>query len=109
MGEKVRAAHTAIAGATTYTWVYIHPFDKPSSRIGIIAAELDSGTQTGVVTFEYGEDLAGCTEIHRSSLTATVPATSMSPNFVIHPGQVIRVVFTTITVADRVKIFIGGH
>jgi len=109
MGAKVRAAHTAIAGATTYTWVYTHPFDQPSSRIGIIAAELDSGTQTGVVTFEYGEDLAGCTEIHRDSLTATSPSTNMSPNFVMHPGQVIRVVFTTITVGDRLKIFVGGH
>lgn len=109
MGAKVHAAHTAIAGATSYTWVYVHPFDQPSSRIGIIAAELDSGTQTGKVTFEYGEDLAGCTQIHQSSLTATDPATSYKPNFVIHPGQVIRIVFSTITAGDRIKCYVGGH
>ena len=109
MGHRVAVAQTAICSTGTHTYVYTHPFDVQASRIGIIAAELDSGTQTGVVTFEYGEDLAGCTEIHRSSLTAASPGTSINPNFVIHPGQVIRIIFSNVTSGDRVKLFIGGH
>jgi len=109
MGHRVAVAQTAICSTGTHTYVYTHPFDVQASKIGIIACELDSGTQTGVVSIEYGEDLAGCTEIHRDSFTATSPSVVINPDFVIHPGQVIRIIFTSVTSGDRVKLFIGGH
>lgn len=110
MGDAI-AYHgrTAVNSGGSHTFTYIHdPKGKPS-RVGIIAAAIESGTQTGDVAIYFGGSPENDVQIHGDAFTANDPYTIINPNFVIHPGQSIRIVFSTITAGDVIECFIGGH
>lgn len=99
---------TAVPTGGALTFLYIHDPKESASKVGIIAAALESGTQTGRVQFFYGE-FGNDTQIHDDVFTADEPYTVMNPNFVIFPGQTIRIVFSGVTAGDIAEVHIGGH
>lgn len=110
MGDAIKFVQTAtISTGGTYEIVYTHdPRGKPS-RVGLIAARIASGTQTGVVSIRFGNDPLNMVELERFSFTANNPSVTLYPEFVIYPGQVISFHFSTITAADTICVAIGGH
>ena len=110
MGEAVRFTQTAVMNTGgTQTISYIHDPKGKASRVGIISAHLASGTQTGSVSIRYGNDVTNAVEIGNGTFTANDPSVTIHPNFVIHPGQAIVVIFSTVTAGDVARVFIGGH
>ena len=110
MGAPVKFTQTAVissGGAQTIS--YVHDPQGKASRIGVIAAHIASGTQTGMVAFYYGNDLTNAVMIHRQALTATTPYAVTYPEFVIYPGQVIAISFSGVTAGDVARVHIGGH
>ena len=99
---------TAVPTGGSVTISYTHDPKGKASRVGIIAAAIDSGTQTGALRLFYGNDANGI-EIGNGTFTANDPSVVLDPNFVIYPGQTIRAVFSTVTAGDVVSLFIGGH
>ena len=109
MGADVKFhGRTAVGTGGSATFSYNHDPKGKSSRVGIIACAIDSGTQTGAVRIYYGND-GNLVEIGNGTFTAADPSVTLNPNFVIHPGQTIRAVFSSVTAADVVSMFIGGH
>lgn len=110
MGDVIRYVQTAtISTGGTYETFYIHdPSGKPS-RVGLIAASLESGTQTGVVQISIGNDVSNTVMIERFAFTANNPSVALNPNFVIQPGMVIRFAFGSITAGDVARIAVVGH
>ena len=102
-------ARTAVSTGGTVTFSYVHDPKGKSSRVGIIACALASGTQTGAVRIYYGNDPANAVEIGNGTFTASDPTVTLNPNFVIHPGQVIVAIFSTVTAGDVAAFFVGGH
>ena len=109
MGADIKYhGRTVVSTGGSVTLSYTHDPKGKASRVGIIAAAIDSGTQTGAVRLFYGNDENGI-EIGNGTFTAADPSVRLDPNFVIHPGQTIRAVFSTVTAGDVVSLFIGGH
>jgi len=111
MGDTIRyaAGPVSIPAAGTAQFIYVHdPKGKPS-KIDTIQGAIASGTQTGVVRIRRGNDTGTLREISRSSLTAASPSHSIPGDFVLFPGQVISIDFSSVTAADQVHIYIGGH
>lgn len=110
MGDVIRYVQTAtISTGGTYETFYVHdPRGKPS-RVGLISASLESGTQTGVVQISIGNDITNTAMIERFAFTANNPCVALNPNFVIQPGMVIRFKFSNITGGDVARISVVGH
>jgi len=109
MGAEIKYhVRTAVSSGGTVTFSYNHDPKGKASRVGIINCAIDSGTQTGSVRIYYGNDSTGV-EIGNGSFTAADPSVRLDPNFVIHPGQTITAIFSTVTAGDVVSMFIGGH
>lgn len=111
MGEAIMFhARTAVGtAATAQSFTYTHdPRSKPS-RVGLIACTVDSGVQTGSVRIYYGNSEGALVEIGNGVFTAADPKVRIDPNFVIHPGQVIKATYTVDTAGDMISMFIGGH
>lgn len=109
MGADIKFhGRTAVPTGGSVTLSYTHDPKGKASRVGIIACAVDSGTQTGAVRIYYGNDPAGV-EIGNGTFTAADPSVRLDPNFVIHPGQTIRAIFSNVTAGDVVSMFIGGH
>jgi len=109
MGADIKFhGRTAVPSGGSVTLSYTHDPKGKASRVGIIACSVDSGTQTGSVRIYYGNDTTGV-EIGNGTFTASDPVVRLDPNFVIHPGQTIRAVFSTVTAGDVVSFFVGGH
>lgn len=110
MGDAIKFVQTAtIPSGGTAQIVYIHDPKGKASRVGILAAYLASGTQTGDVSIKYGNDITNTVEVGNGAFTASDPSVVLHPNFVIHPGQVIIFDFSTVTAGDVARILIGGH
>ncbi len=111
MGETISFAFGPVAyPGTDLIVTYTHPNTSKPSRVGLIAAHLSSGTQTGKICIRYGNaDIGSAAEIHKDVFTATEPSVAISPNFVIQPGQSIFVWIWDVTLGDNVRIFIEGH
>ena len=111
MGEAVNAAFgpMAIPGAGEHIFEYVHPATAKPSRIGLIAAHISAGTQTGKICIRYGNDPVSALEIGRGTFTAAYPSYKIEPNLVIQPGQAIRIWLWDITAGDTVRAFIEGH
>jgi len=110
MGEPIKYhGRTAVGVGGSLTFSYTHDPTKKPSKVGIITAALRSGTQTGSVSIQYGNGLTDTVEIENGSMTANSPSVTIHPNFVIYPGQYIRVVFSNVTAGDVAEAFIGGH
>jgi len=111
MGDIINFAFGPMAyPGTDLIITYTHPKEAKPSRVGLIAAHLSSGTQTGKICIRYGNaDIGSVTEIHKDSFTATEPSVAISPNFVIQPGQAIYVMIMDVTAGDHVRVFIEGH
>lgn len=110
MGEAVKFVQTATiptGGALQIS--YVHDPKGKASRVGIISTYLAAGTQTGAVSIRYGNDITNTVEIGNGTFTANDPSVTIHPNFVIHPGQVITIHFTTVTANDTARVVIGGH
>jgi len=111
MGDVISFAYgpTAYPG-TDVIITYTHPRHARPSRVGLIAAHLSSGTQTGKVCIRYGQgDLASVPEIHKDVFTAAAPSVAIDPGVVIQPGQSIYVWIWDVTAGDDVRVFIEGH
>lgn len=109
MGAEIKYhGRTAVSTGGSVTLSYTHDPKGKASRVGIIACAIDSGTQTGAVRIYYGNDTTGV-EIGNGTFTAADPSVRLDPNFVIHPGQSIQAVFSTVTAGDVVSMFVGGH
>lgn len=111
MGDAIKFVQTAtISTGGTFQFVYTHdPKGKPS-KVGIIAVELRSGTQTGDVSIKYGNDISQTVEVGNGAFTASDPSVVLlDPGFVIHPGQVIIADLATITAGDEARFLVGGH
>jgi len=111
MGDVIQFAFGPMAyPGTDLIITYIHPREAKPSRVGLIAAHLSSGTQTGKVCIRYGNaDIATAPEIHKDVFTAAEPSVAISPNFVIQPGQSIFIWIWDVTAGDNVRAFIEGH
>jgi hypothetical protein len=111
MGDTIAAAFGPIAVPTggEIIWNYVHPPDGKPSRVGLIAAHLSAGTQTGKLCIRYGADVGSALEIHKDVFTANDPSVAISPNLVIQPGQVIRIWIWDVTAGDIFRAFIEGH
>ena len=109
MGADIKYhARTVVSSGGSVTLSYAHDPKGKASRVGIIACAVDSGTQTGSVRIFYGNDAQGI-EIGNGTFTAADPSVRLDPNFVIHPGQTITAIFSTVTAGDVVSMFVGGH
>lgn len=110
MGDAIKFVQTAtISSGGTYEIVYTHdPRGKPS-RVGLIAARISAGTQTGIVSIRFGNDPTNMVELERHAFTASNPSVSLDPSLVLYPGQVISFHFSTITAGDTIVVAIGGH
>lgn len=109
MGADIKFhGRTAVSTGGSVTLSYTHDPKGKASRVGIIACAVDSGTQTGSVRIFYGNDVQGV-EIGNGTFTAADPSVRLDPNFVIHPGQNIRAIFSNVTAGDVVSMFVGGH
>lgn len=111
MGQIVSAAFgpMAVPGAGNHTFIYSHPADGKPSRIGLIAANISAGTQTGKVTFSYGNDVSTALEIEKGVFTAAQPSYGFEPGIVIQPGQVILIHMYDITAGDTIRAYVEGH
>ena len=110
MGDAIKFVQTAtISSGGTLQIVYTHDPRGKSSRVGLISAYIASGTQTGRVDIQYGNDIVNTVEIGNGTFTANDPSVVLEPNFVIHPGQVVIFNFSAITAADVVRVMVGGH
>ncbi len=111
MGQTIAAAYgpQAVPTGGEIIFEYVHPPDGKPSRVGLIAAHISAGTQTGKLCIRYGNDLSTALEIHKDVFTANDPSVAISPNFVIQPGQVIRIWLWDVTAGDTVRAFIEGH
>jgi len=110
MGEAIKFVQTAtISTGGTLQIVYTHDPKGKSSRVGLISAYIASGTQTGDVSIQYGNDITNPVEIGNGAFTTSDPSVVLNPNFVIHPGQCIIFNFATITAGDVVRVMVGGH
>jgi hypothetical protein len=111
MGQTISAAYgpAAVPTGGEVIWDYVHDPKGKASRVGLIAAHLSAGTQTGKLCIRYGNDVGSMLEIHKDVFTANDPSVAIEPNIVIQPGQVIRVWVWNVTAADTVRMFIEGH
>ena len=110
MGDAIKFVQTAtISSSGTFQIVYTHDPRGKASRVGILSANIASGTQTGDVSIKYGNDITNTVEIGNGTMSAANPAVTLNPNFVIHPGQCLVFDFTTITAGDVVRVMVGGH
>ena len=110
MGADIRYhGRTAVGTGGSVTLSYTHDPKGKASRVGIIACAVDSGTQTGSVRIYYGNSAGSLVEIGNGTFTASDPSVRLDPNFVIHPGQTIQAIFSTVMAGDVVSMFVGGH
>lgn len=109
MGDAIAYQGQTAVGSGSQSFIYIHNPKGKASKIGIIAAHIASGTQTGVVEISIGGDSTNPVLIYRGSFTAAAPYVRLDPNYVIQPGQIIKIAFSSITAGDVVRCFIGGH
>jgi len=111
MGDVISAAFgpQAVPTAGEIIWDYVHPPKGKASRVGLIAAHLSAGTQTGKLCIRYGNDIGTALEIHKDVFTALDPSVAINPNFVIQPGQIIRIWIWDVTAGDTARFFIEGH
>ena len=110
MGDAIKFVQTAtISTGGTLQIVYTHDPTGKASKVGVISAYVASGTQTGDVSIKYGNDITNTVEIAGGQLSSSSPSLVFSPNFVIHPGQVIIFDLATITAGDVVRVMVGGH
>ena len=106
---KLLMGPVSVGATGTHTFTYTHPVDVHASLIDAIQGEILSGTQTGVVAFNWGNAVGMTREIYRTSLTAADPAACRNPKRVIYPGQVVEIAFSAVTAGDVVQASIGGH
>lgn len=106
---KYRAGPVSVGAAGTYQFLYTQDPKGRAVKVDNIQAAIASGTQTGVVRFRLGTDITNLNEISRSSLTAAAPSHRIPGDFILHPGMVISIDFSSVTAADQVTCFIGGH
>ena len=110
MGDAIKFVQTAtISTGGTLQIVYTHDPKGKSSKVGVISAYIASGTQTGKVSVKYGNDITNTVEIGNGVFTANDPSVVLSPDFVVHPGQVILFDFSTMVAGDVVRVMVGGH
>ena len=110
MGDAIKFVQTAtISSSGALQIVYSHDPRGKSSRVGLISAYIASGTQTGRVNIQYGNDITNTVEIGNGTFTASDPSVVLEPNFVIHPGQVVIFNFAAVTGGDVVRVMVGGH
>lgn len=111
MGDPIKyeAGPASVGAAGTFSFTYTHDPKGNPSKIDTIQAAIVSGTQTGVVVFSRGNSVANLREISRSSLTAAAPSHYIPGDFILYPGQVLSIDFSSVTAADTVQCFIGGH
>lgn len=111
MGSVISAAFgpMAIPGAGDVTFQYIHPPKATPSRVGLIAAHISAGTQTGSCSISYGNDATNALEIGHGVFAADAPSFTLHPHIVIQPGQVILIRLYNVTAGDTVRAFVEGH
>jgi hypothetical protein len=108
MGMPVKYAMGPV-GVTAGTHQFLFCNDGKDTMIDQIIASIASGVQTGVVRFRVGNDPTALREFSRSSLTAAAPSHSHPGGFLLYTGQYLSIDFSSVTTADTVTAYIGGH
>lgn len=84
----------------TFDANYLHPPDYAPVRVSVINAELNSGTQTGVVKFSLIGDGGRVVLLDTVAITADDTAAAVYPDTVLLGGEGIRVSFSSVTAGD---------
>jgi len=109
MGDVIKWVQTVTANGGALQFLYTHDPKGKASRVGLIAASITSGTQTGASCIFYGNDPTNMVCMSHHTHTVTDYTNRVEPDIVIQPGQCIKIYMTSVTAGDTVVCMVEGH